>query len=237
MKVLILAGGYGTRISDVNSQIPKPMIKIDDKPIIEHIINIYKSYNLKKFIVLSGYKYREIKIFFDKNYKKFSSCEIKILNTGLNTLTGNRVMKAKKFITESDFMVTYGDGLSDINLNSLYKFHKKSHAIGTVTAVRPPARFGELLIEKKFVKKFDEKVQLNKSWINGGFFVFKKSFFKFIPNKKTMLETLPMQNLIKINKLASFQHKGFWHCIDNRRDLETIKKLIKKRNTPWIIKT
>ena len=123
---MILAGGYGSRISDVDQNIPKPMIRLDDKPIIEHIINIYKSYNLKKFILLTGYKNLEIKKFFTKNSKNFSDCEIEIFNTGIHTLTGSRILKAKKFITEDNFMVTYGDGLSDINIDKLIKFHKKS---------------------------------------------------------------------------------------------------------------
>ncbi len=231
---MILAGGYGSRISDVDQNIPKPMIRLDDKPIIEHIINIYKSYNLKKFILLTGYKNLEIKKFFTKNSKNFSDCEIEIFNTGIHTLTGSRILKAKKFITEDNFMVTYGDGLSDINIDKLIKFHKKSKNIGTITAVRPPARFGELLIKSNKITKFNEKIQLNQNWINGGFFVFKRNFFNLIPKKNTMLETVPIQNLIKKNTLSAYKHSGYWQCIDNRRDLNSIKELILNGKMPWI---
>ena len=237
MKVMILAGGFGSRISDVDQDVPKPMIILDDKPIIEHIINIYRNYKLKKFIILTGYKHSIVKKFFIKNSKRFSDCEINIFNTGINTLTGSRILKARKFIKEENFIVTYGDGLSDIDIDKLIKFHKKSNNIGTITAVRPPARFGELLIENKMITKFNEKIQLNKNWINGGFFVFKKNFFNLIPKKNTMLETFPIQNLIKIKSLNAYKHAGYWQCIDNRRDLNSVKNLIIDGNTPWIKKS
>ncbi len=234
MKVMILAGGYGSRIADVNDEIPKPMILLDDKPIIEHIINIYKFYNLKKFIILSGYKHKKIKNFFSKFSKRFSDCEIKIFDTGIHTLTGSRILKAKKFINEKNFLVTYGDGISDIDIGKLIKFHQNSSKIATISAVRPPARFGELIIKKNLVHKFDEKIQLNKNWINGGFFVFNKKFFNYIPKKNTMLETLPIQNLLKSKNLACYKHHGFWQCIDNRRDLTTVKLILKNEQAPWI---
>lgn len=231
---MILAGGYGSRIADVSDEIPKPMILLDEKPIIEHVLNIYKYYNLKKFIILSGYKHIKIKKFFWKNAKRFSDCEIKIFDTGIHTLTGSRILKAKKFINEKNFLVTYGDGISDIDINKLIKFHKKNSKVATITGVRPPARFGELIIKKNLVEKFDEKIQLNKNWINGGFFVFKKNFFNFIPKKNTMLETLPIQNLLKSKNLACYKHRGYWQCIDNRRDLNSVKFILKKGNASWI---
>ena len=234
MKVMILAGGYGSRIADVNDEIPKPMILLDEKPIIEHIINIYKYYNLKKFIILSGYKHNKIKNFFFKFSKRFSDCEIKIFDTGIHTLTGSRILKAKKFINEKNFLVTYGDGISDIDISKLIKFHENSSKIATISAVRPPARFGELIIKKNLVHKFEEKIQLNKNWINGGFFVFNKKFFNYIPKKNTMLETLPMQNLLKSKNLACYKHHGYWQCIDNRRDLNSVKLILKKGRVPWI---
>ena len=233
MKVMILAGGYGSRIADVSDEIPKPMILLDEKPLIEHVLNIYKYYNLKKFIILSGYKHIKIKKFFSKNSKRFSDCEIKIFDTGIHTLTGSRILKAKKFINEKNFLVTYGDGISDINIHKLIKFHNKNSKVATITAVRPPARFGELIIKKNLVEKFDEKIQLNKNWINGGFFVFNKKFFNYIPKKNTMLETLPMQNLLKSKNLACYKHQGYWQCIDNRRDLKLIEKLSRGGKEPW----
>ena len=234
MQVMILAGGYGSRIADVNDQIPKPMILIDNRPIIEHIINIYRNYGLKKFIILGGYKHNKIHSFFKKNNKKFKDCEIKVLNTGVHTLTGSRVLKAKKFIKEKNFLVTYGDGVSDININKLINFHKKSAKVATITAVRPPARFGELVLKNNLVEKFDEKIQLNKSWINGGFFFFNKKFFNIISNKHTMPETLQMQKLLKSKNLACYRHKGYWQCIDNRRDLNSVRLILKKKSVPWI---
>ena len=236
MKVMILAGGYGSRIADVNDETPKPMILLDEKPIIEHIVNIYRNYKLKNFIILSGYKHKKIQNFFSKYYKKFSDCEIKVFNTGVHTLTGSRILKAKKFINEKNFLVTYGDGVSDINISKLIKFHQNFSKVATITAVRPPARFGELIIKKNLVDKFDEKIQLNKNWINGGFFVFSKKFFNFIPKKNTMLETLPMQNLLKSKNLACYKHHGYWQCIDNRRDLNSVKLILKKGQAPWIKK-
>ena len=236
MKVMILAGGYGSRIADVNDETPKQMILLDEKPIIEHIVNIYRNYKLKNFIILSGYKHKKIQNFFSKYYKKFSDCEIKVFNTGVHTLTGSRILKAKKFINEKNFLVTYGDGVSDINISKLIKFHQNFSKVATITAVRPPARFGELIIKKNLVDKFDEKIQLNKNWINGGFFVFSKKFFNFIPKKNTMLETLPMQNLLKSKNLACYKHHGYWQCIDNRRDLNSVKLILKKGQAPWIKK-
>ena len=234
MQVMILAGGYGSRIADVNDQIPKPMILIDNRPIIEHIVNIYRNYGLKKFIILGGYKHNKIYNFFKRNNNKFSDCEIKVLNTGIHTLTGSRVLKAKKFIKEKNFLVTYGDGVSDININKLINFHKKNAKVATITAVRPPARFGELVLKNNLVEKFDEKIQLNKSWINGGFFVFKKEFFNFISKKNTMLETFPMQKLLQSKNLSCYRHKGYWQCIDNRRDLNSVRLILKKKSAPWI---
>ena len=235
MLVMILAGGYGSRIADVADKIPKPMIMLDDKPMIEHIIDIYKKNNFKKFIILGGYKHKTIELFFKKKNKKFSDCEIKVLNTGLKTLTGTRILKAKKFINEKNFMVTYGDGLADINLKKLLKFHLKNRLIATITGVRPPARFGELILKKNKVYRFDEKIQLYNNWINGGFFVFKKEFLNYIPKKENvMLETKPIQNLLKIKNLGCYRHNSFWQCVDNRRDLLTIKKLIKENKAPWL---
>ena len=173
MKVVILAGGYGSRIAD-HSALPKPMIPIGKYPIIVHIMKIYIKFGFKDFIIPVGYKGEIIKNYFKKNRKQFKDCNIKIVNTGINSLTGTRLKKIKKFITDDNFMLTYGDGLSDIDLNKLIKFHNKHKKVVTLTAVHPPARFGELKLTGNVVQTFEEKPQLQKSWINGGFFVLKK---------------------------------------------------------------
>lgn len=188
MKVVILAGGKGTRLSEYTKILPKPMIKIGSKPILEHIINYYMKFGFKDFIIASGYKHNVIKNYF-KNKKK--SVNIKIINTGVETLTGLRLKKLKNELTQT-FMLTYGDGLSDINLKKLLNFHKKSKKSITLTAVHPPARFGELSIVKNTVTKFKEKPQLQEGWINGGYFVVEPEFLKFIENKNVMLERSPL---------------------------------------------
>ena len=168
MKVVILAGGKGTRIAEYTKTIPKPMIKIGNKPIIEHIIDHYKKYDLKEFIIASGYKSFILK----KYFKKQKYLNIKVIDTGKETLTGKRIKKLEKFLKNETFMLTYGDGLTNLNLNKLYKFHKKNKKIATMTIVHPPARFGEVQCEKNVIKSFKEKPQLQKGWINGGFFCF-----------------------------------------------------------------
>ena len=229
MKVVILAGGKGTRISEYTKSIPKPMIKIGSKPIIEHIIKYYMNYGFKEFLVAGGYKYTLIKNYFKK--KKIAN--IKVINTGLESLTGRRLIKLKKEL-KSTFMLTYGDGLSNINLNKLLKFHKKNKKKITVTAVHPPARFGELTISNNLVKKFEEKPQLQKGWINGGFFVVEPEFLKFIGKKNVMLERSPLIKAAKKKNFAAFKHKGFWSCMDTLRDKKVLDNLIKKKKSPWL---
>ncbi len=229
MKVVILAGGKGTRISEYTKSIPKPMIKIGSKPIIEHIIEYYKRFGFKDFLIAGGYKNSVIKNYFKK--KKIAN--IKVINTGLNSLTGRRLLKLNKKL-KSTFMLTYGDGLSNVDLNKLLKFHKKNKKKITVTAVHPPARFGELTILNNLVKKFEEKPQLQKGWINGGFFVVEPDFLKFIGRKNVMLERSPLTNAVKKKNFAAFKHKGFWSCMDTLRDKEVLDNLIKNKKCPWL---
>ena len=230
MKVVILAGGKGTRISEHTKSIPKPMIKIGSKPILEHIINYYMRYGFDDFLVAGGYKYSIIRDYFKK--KKISA-NIKVINTGLESLTGKRLVELKNELDET-FMLTYGDGLSNIDLNKLLKFHKKYKKKITVTAVHPPARFGELQIKNNLVKKFEEKPQLQKGWINGGFFVVEPEFLKLIGKKNVMLERLPMSLAVKTKSLAAYTHKGFWFCMDTLRDKKVLDSLIKNKKTPWL---
>ena len=230
MKVVILAGGRGTRISEYTKSIPKPMVKIGSKPILEHIINYYIKFGFNDFLIAGGYKYSIIKSFFKK--KKIPA-KIDVVNTGLDTLTGSRLLRLKKKLTDT-FFLTYGDGLSNVDLNSLLNFHRKNKKKITITAVHPPARFGELEIINNNVTKFEEKPQLQKGWINGGFFVVEPEFLKFIGNKNVMLERSPLLQAVKTKNLSAFKHTGFWYCMDTVRDKKVLDKMIKDKNSPWI---
>ena len=231
MKCVILAGGKGTRISQYTKTIPKPMIKIGTKPILEHIINYYIKFGFKDFIIAGGYKFSVIKNYFKKKKKKFVN--IKVIDTGLSSLTGKRLFKLKKELNDT-FMLTYGDGLSNVNIKKLLKFHKKHKKKITMTAVHPPARFGELEINKNLVKKFEEKPQLQKGWINGGFFVVEPEFINFIGNKNVMLERSPLTKAVKSKNLMAFKHTGFWFCIDTLRDKKLLETMIKNKKSPWL---
>ncbi len=226
MKVVILAGGMGTRLSEYTKSIPKPMIKIKNTPIIIHIMKHYAKYGFKDFLIATGYKSKIIENFFRK---KISNWNVKIINTGKNTMTGGRIKRLKKLINKEVFMLTYGDGLSNVNLNSLLRFHKKNKNIATLTAVRPPARFGAIKVNGPKVTYFKEKSNLDEGWINGGFFVFEPEIFKYLKNDKTYLEREPMQMISKKRKLGAYKHKGFWQCMDTKRDKEILEKLIKEK--------
>jgi glucose-1-phosphate cytidylyltransferase len=230
MKVVILAGGLGTRISD-HSDLPKPMISINGIPIIAHILKIFINQGFNEFIIAVGYKGNIIKKYFEKN---FLQNNIQVVDTGLKTLTGNRLKKLKGFLPEENFMLTYGDGLCNVDLKKLSKFHLNHQKLVTVTAVHPPARFGELVLKKSNVINFEEKPQLQKGWINGGFFVFKKEFLDLIPKKQVMLEREPLKIVVKKKQFMAFKHKYFWHCMDNRRDHSNLEKLSKLKKLPWI---
>jgi|TARA_B100001964_G_scaffold226361_1_gene275196 glucose-1-phosphate cytidylyltransferase len=233
MIVVILAGGFGTRIAD-HSELPKPMIPIGGRPIISHILDIYSLQGYKEFIIAAGYKGEVIKNYFKKNKKKFSNMNIQVVDTGLKTFTGNRLKKLKKFIKGENFMLTYGDGLCNIDLNKLVKFHLNHNKMATITAVHPPARFGELVLDGNSVKTFKEKPQLQKGWINGGFFVFKKKFLNLIPNKTVMLEREPLSKIIKAQEFMAYKHNNFWYCMDNRRDYFNLEKMCKFKKVPWL---
>ncbi|MDC3167035.1 sugar phosphate nucleotidyltransferase [Candidatus Pelagibacter sp.] len=230
MKVVILAGGFGTRIAD-HSNLPKPMISINGKPIISHILEIFISQGFTDFLIAVGYKGHIIKKYFKQNFIEYN---IKVVDTGLKTLTGNRLKKLKNYLNEDNFMLTYGDGLCNINIKKLLKFHRSHKKLVTVTAVHPPARFGELLLKRTNVISFDEKPQLQKGWINGGFFIFKKEFLDLIPKKQVMLEREPLKIAVKKKQFMAFKHKFFWHCMDNRRDHSNLEKLCKLKKLPWL---
>lgn len=223
MQVVILAGGVGSRISEYTKTIPKPMIEINKKPILQHIINYYVKYGFKEFLIASGYKSEIIKKYFKKKSQKF---KVKIIYTGKKTMTGGRIKRLEPYLRDV-FMLTYGDGLSNVNLEKLLSFHKKNKKLVTVTAVRPPSRFGVLELNKNLVKNFKEKIQMKEGWINGGFFVINKKFLRFIKGDKTILEQEPLENICKIKQLNAFKHNGFWHCMDTKRDKDNLEKILK----------
>ena len=226
MKVVILAGGMGTRISEYTKTVPKPMIKVGNKPIIYHIMKHYSKYGYKNFYIALGYKGHVIKKYFRK---KFFDWNISLVETGKNTMTGGRLKRLTKILGKDRFMMTYGDGLSNVNLNKLLKFHKRNKKKLTLTAVRPPARFGAIKITGSRVNYFKEKSKLDEGWINGGFFVIEPEFLKTIKNDKTYLEREPFENLAKKKQMSAFKHHGFWQCMDTKRDKDILDKLLKKR--------
>jgi glucose-1-phosphate cytidylyltransferase len=223
-KVVLLAGGFGTRISEYTKTIPKPMIKINGKPLLLHIMQYYAKYGFKNFYIALGYKGEIIKKFFNK---KFFDWNINLIETGKNTMTGGRLKRLTKLIGNETFLMTYGDGLSNINLKSLIKFHKKNKKLVTLTAVRPPARFGALKLKEQYVSYFKEKSHLDEGWINGGFFVMEPEFLKSIKNDSTYLEREPLEKMTKKRQLIAFRHKGFWQCMDTKRDKDNLEKILR----------
>ena len=230
MKVIILAGGFGTRISEYTGTIPKPMIKIGEKPMLWHIMKIYSKFGFKDFYVALGHKGEIIKDYFSKNSFEWN---INLIETGEKTMTGGRIKRLKDIIGNETFMLTYGDGLSDINIKKLIEFHKKNNKLVTMSVVRPPARFGVVKLENNCVSYFKEKSKLDEGWINGGFFVMEPEFLKYIDNDETYLEREPLEKLCKEKQLFAFKHPGFWQCMDTKRDLDRLQDLYSE-NAPWL---
>tara|TARA_B100001093_G_C26626330_1_gene926899 strand:- start:180 stop:881 length:702 start_codon:yes stop_codon:yes gene_type:complete len=229
MKTVILAGGLGTRLSEYTRTIPKPMVAIRGKPILVHIMEQYAKYGFKEFIIALGYKGHIIKKYFSqKNYKK-KGWKIDLVETGKKTMTGGRLKRLKKHLHNKSFMLTYGDGLSNVNLKKLLKFHETQKKIITVTAVRPPARFGALKLKGKYVSYFKEKSQMDEGWINGGFFVIEPKFLNFIKSDNTFLEREPLEKVTKIKQLVAFKHYSFWQCMDTIKDKEKLEEVLKKK--------
>lgn len=247
MKVVILAGGKGSRFSGLTKSIPKPLIDVNGKPIITRIVEHYCNHGYRDFVIPVGYKGEMIKSYlkdYDLNNsnikisfkskkiieydKKFEGISFQIIDTGIETLTALRIYKIKDILIDDMFMLTYGDGLSDVNIKNLLEFHKSHGKIGTMTIIRPPGRFGELELSKNSeILYFKEKPKISKGWINGGFFVFNKSFFDYISEKNEMLEEVPLNKLSEDNQLVGFKHDGFWQCIDTPRDLDYVEKIVK----------
>ncbi len=232
MKVILLAGGFGTRLSEYTDTIPKPMVEIGGKPILWHIMNFYAQYNHKNFIVALGYKGEIIKKYFSK---KFDDWKIELIDTGEKTMTGGRVKRLQKIIGNETCMLTYGDGLSNINLDSLMKFHKNHGKLVTVSAVHPPARFGAIKLDGDKVVTFKEKSHIDQGWINGGFFILEPGFFDLIDGDETYLEREPLERATKKGELFAYKHTGFWKCMDMKRDKDELE-LIYKDKAPWLAK-
>ena len=232
MKAVILAGGYGTRISEESHLRPKPMIEIGGKPILWQILKIYSSYNINEFVICCGYKGEKIKEYFSNIDS--TSWNIELIDTGLDTMTGGRLKRIQNHIDDT-FCVTYGDGLSNIDINNLVAFHKEKKSIATLMAVHPPERFGVLDLNGDYVSEFHEKHSGESSWVNGGFFVFEPEIFDYLQDDSTILERTPLETLAKENKLTAFKHNGFWYAMDTLRERKYLEKLWESQKPPWKI--
>jgi glucose-1-phosphate cytidylyltransferase len=254
MKVVILAGGFGTRISEETGVRPKPMVEIGDKPILWHIMKIYSAHGLNDFIICLGYKGYAIKEFFStyslkmsditydfrKNRTEFhnenaEAWRVTLVETGLDTMTGGRIKRVKDFIGKETFCLTYGDGLSDVNIKALIQFHKNQKCLATLTAVQPPGRFGAFMLDRdeNQIKSFKEKPKGDGAWINGGFFVLEPEAIDYIENDTTVWEQGPMERMAREGKLAAFRHQGFWQPMDTLRDKNLLEKLWISGQAPW----
>ncbi len=238
--LMILAGGKGTRFKEYTKNIPKPMIEVLEKPLIIHIIDIYKEYGVKNIYILGGYKQDVIIDYFKNKYEQvmnsynsfnYEDVVVKILDTGLDTMTGTRILIGLDEVKDNNFYLTYGDGLCDVNIAELTKFHLKTESTVTLTAVNTPERFGKVQIEDGRVTNFGEKTTINKEWINGGFFVVNQEVKKYLNLNNCIFEKEPMQKLSNDNKLHAFQHDGFWQCVDTIRELEILEsKLLEDKS-------
>ncbi|OGH95340.1 MAG: glucose-1-phosphate cytidylyltransferase [Candidatus Melainabacteria bacterium GWA2_34_9] len=255
MKVVILAGGFGTRISEETDLIPKPMIEIGGKPILWHIMKIYSQYGLNEFIILLGYKGYLIKEYFANYFLHHSditinlsentreihltnveSWKITLIDTGLNTMTGGRIKKIQRFFKDETFMLTYGDGVGDINIFELLNYHRKNGKLATVTTVQPSGKFGALNLDNQgVVSSFREKPKSDNSWVNGGFFVLEPEIFNYIKDENIIWEKEPLENLAKDGQLVAYKHYGFWKPMDTLNDKKELERLWNSDNAPWQI--
>lgn len=252
MKVIILSGGLGTRLSEETITRPKPMVEIGEKPILWHIMNIYASYGFKDFLVACGYKGEMIKAYFHDFFIRNSDhiidlrdgsrqvinangvdWRVGVIDTGLETQTGGRILRLKKWISDNTFMVTYGDGLGDVDIRALAEFHRAHGRLATITAVRPPARFGGLNLDGEEVHKFSEKPQVGEGWINGGFFVFELGVFDYLKDDQTILEREPLERLAADKQLMAFRHARFWQPMDTIREKQILESLWYSGKAPW----
>jgi glucose-1-phosphate cytidylyltransferase len=254
MKVVILAGGRGTRLAEETSTRPKPMVEIGGRPILWHIMKIYAGYGYKEFLIACGYKGEMIKEYFHNYFIHNSDYMIDLrdgsrqivktngddwrigmVDTGLDTMTGGRILRLRSWIGDEPFMVTYGDGVGDINIQDLVSFHQAHRKLATVTAVRPPARFGGLTLDGEAVSEFSEKPQAGEGWINGGFFVFEPGVFDYLCDDQTILERAPLERLASDKQLMAYRHSGFWQPMDTLRDKYLLEDYWSSRKAPWKI--
>ena len=257
MDVVILCGGRGTRLSEETTKKPKPMVEIGGMPILWHIMKIYRYYGFNRFILALGYKGSQIKEYFynyritnsdfslildprcDPKYFNHSDeidWEIVFVDTGIETLKGGRIKRVEKYIESNLFHLTYGDGVSDVDLSKVVRFHESHGCIGTVTAVHPPSRFGEMALDGENVLEFEEKPQMGSGYINGGFFVFNEKMLSYLTDDESCdFEFGPLQQIAREGKLKAFRHDGFWQCMDNVRERDYLDHLIRTNNAPWTV--
>jgi glucose-1-phosphate cytidylyltransferase len=253
MKTVILCGGLGTRISEETQVKPKPMIEIGGRPILWHVMKTYEYYGINEFVLALGYKGEVIKDYFINYHPHTSDVTvhlasgtatyantraedwiIQMVSTGAQTMTGGRLQRLEPLLrSQGTFMLTYGDGVADVDIRAVIAFHRQHGRLATVTAVRPPARFGGLVIEDNQVIEFKEKPQTGESWINGGFFVFEPGIFDYLKGDATVLEEEPLENLSRDGQLMAFQHYGFWHCMDTLRDRNSLEKMWQTNQAAW----
>ncbi|MBI2758413.1 MAG: glucose-1-phosphate cytidylyltransferase [Chloroflexi bacterium] len=254
MKVVILAGGLGTRLSEETTVKPKPMVEIGGKPMIWHIMNIYAAYGFKEFVVALGYKGEVIKDYF-LNYRfRARSLTVNLetgslifheganedwivhlLDTGSTTQTGGRIKRAAEFIGDEPFLLTYGDGVGNVNIAELVEFHAQQKKIATVTAVHPPARFGQMVLDEERVLEFQEKPFAGDGWVNGGFFVLEPEVINYIPDYEAIWERSPLEHLASDGQLSAYLHNDFWHAMDTFRDVNELNQLWEEGSPPWKI--
>ena len=254
MKVVILAGGFGTRLSEYTEKIPKPMVSIGGRPILWHIMKTFANFEHKDFYIALGYKAEMIKEYF-LNYRSLNAdfsvdlsngdvvyhqtdeidWKVTLVHTGLNSMTGGRVKRMQSFIGKEPFLLTYGDGLANLDISALIDFHRSHGKMVTITAVHPGARFGELEINGERVSSFKEKPQTKQGWINGGYFLIEPEFFDLIDDDETILEKWPLEKASEIGELMAYRHYGFWKCMDTMRDRDFLEDMWKSGNPLWSI--
>ena len=254
MKAVILAGGFGTRLSELTDTIPKPMVEVGGRPMLWHIMKLYAAYGIREFVVALGYKGDVIKDYFLGYHSRASDLSVALsdgsveysrrvaedwlvhlIDTGIGTMTGGRVGRLRQLLGNEPFMLTYGDGLADVNLERLQEVHEQGRRIATITAVRPPARFGEILFEDDVVTSFTEKPQIGEGWINGGFMLFEPDVFSYIDGDGTKLEHDTLERLARIGQLTVHTHDHFWQCMDTLRDLRLLEAHWESGDPPWAI--
>lgn len=232
MKVAILAGGKGTRLQDpddVNGIVPKPMVLIDEHPILWHVLKHYQEFSYNDFVIACGFMAETIHEYFEQSHENWN---VETVDTGIDTNTGGRIKRLQPYV-DGTFMLTWGDGLSDVNIDELLSFHKSHGKLCTLTAVHPPARFGELTIDGNTITEFQEKPKNSDGWINGAFFVCEPGIFDYIEGDDTLFEAEPLQSLAKDGELMAFKYEGFWKCMDSPKDRDEFRDMCERNDMPW----